>query len=247
MEVHHHPKVESKKFKDYFLEFLMLFLAVTLGFFAENFREGRKDKRQVHEYMQSITNDLQTDLAMYDSSVKYNRQHCQMIDSIITGLNSKSTNHTNLYFTARKLTMGSSVISPTEKTFEQMKSGGILRLIGKQSIADSIASYYQWAKKFDYWSGLQQQRLNDVIDVNDRVFDANIFFSVIEKVHGVTGTTELPADPQLITSDRLATNGVIMKYQYYYGFLVLMNNRTFQAKEQANRLIELIKQEYRLN
>jgi len=34
MEVHHHPHVEKKKFKEYFLEFLMIFLAVTLGFFC---------------------------------------------------------------------------------------------------------------------------------------------------------------------------------------------------------------------
>jgi hypothetical protein len=40
MEVHHHLHVEKKNFKEYFLEFLMIFLAVTLGFFAENIREG---------------------------------------------------------------------------------------------------------------------------------------------------------------------------------------------------------------
>ena len=39
MEVHHHPHVEKKNFKEYFLEFLMIFLAVTMGFIAENVRE----------------------------------------------------------------------------------------------------------------------------------------------------------------------------------------------------------------
>ena len=33
MEVHHHPQIEKKGFKEYFLEFLMVFLAATLGFF----------------------------------------------------------------------------------------------------------------------------------------------------------------------------------------------------------------------
>ena len=42
MEVHHHPDLhhEKKKWKEYFLEFLMIFLAVTLGFIAENIRES---------------------------------------------------------------------------------------------------------------------------------------------------------------------------------------------------------------
>ena len=41
MEVHHHPDVhhKRKKIKEYFLEFLMIFLAVTMGFFAESFPE----------------------------------------------------------------------------------------------------------------------------------------------------------------------------------------------------------------
>src|SRR6516162_8745575 len=49
MEVHHHPKVEKKNFKEYFLEFLMIFLAVTMGFFAENIREKITDNNKEKE------------------------------------------------------------------------------------------------------------------------------------------------------------------------------------------------------
>jgi hypothetical protein len=40
MEVHHHPEVEKKGLKEYLLEGLMIFLAVTMGFFAETIREN---------------------------------------------------------------------------------------------------------------------------------------------------------------------------------------------------------------
>ena len=40
MEVHHHPEVEKKGFKEYILEGLMIFLAVMMGFFAESIREN---------------------------------------------------------------------------------------------------------------------------------------------------------------------------------------------------------------
>jgi len=33
----HHPHLAKKNFKEYLFEFIMIFLAVTLGFFAENF------------------------------------------------------------------------------------------------------------------------------------------------------------------------------------------------------------------
>src|ERR1700712_405235 len=61
MEVHHHPKVEKKNFKEYFLEFLMIFLAVTLGFFAENIRENIANHEREISYMHGIVNDLKAD------------------------------------------------------------------------------------------------------------------------------------------------------------------------------------------
>ena len=39
MEVHHHSRVEKKNFKEYFLELIMIFLAVTMAIIGENMRE----------------------------------------------------------------------------------------------------------------------------------------------------------------------------------------------------------------
>ena len=49
MEVHHHPHVEKKSFKEYLLEGLMIFLAVSMGFIAENIRENiTKHEKEQH-------------------------------------------------------------------------------------------------------------------------------------------------------------------------------------------------------
>jgi len=225
MDVHHHPDLHHKKknFKEYFLEFLMIFLAVTLGFFAENIRESIKDKNQLHA-------------------------HYRIIDSIITYLSqNKDNNNKQLYYMARQLTMGSSVISPTAKTFEQMKSSGGLRIIKKQFIADSIGSYYQWIKRFDYWSDFQKQRMNEVISINDRIFDAAVLFSIVKKIENekTSGFTQ-ESNPALISIDRIAINAVMMRYQYYYGILKLMNERALSASKEAIHLISLLKKQYHL-
>src|ERR1700731_218101 len=107
MEVHHHPNVEKKKFKEYFLEFLMIFLAVTMGFFAENLREKITDSRKIHEYMQSMVSDLQSDITLYRYSINFNKQYDQMIDTIITSFTGNKNNKAKVYFMARTLTMGS--------------------------------------------------------------------------------------------------------------------------------------------
>ena len=57
MEVHHHPNLhhKPKPWKEYILEYLMIVLAVTTGFFAESLREhistNEKEKRNVINYI----------------------------------------------------------------------------------------------------------------------------------------------------------------------------------------------------
>jgi hypothetical protein len=49
----------KKAFKDYITEFVMLFAAVTLGFFAENLREGYAERKLEHQLMKSMVADLE--------------------------------------------------------------------------------------------------------------------------------------------------------------------------------------------
>ena len=66
MEVHHHPHVEKKKFKEYFLEFLMIFFAVTLGFFAENIRETLTERHNAKEYAEITGERPYRDIAEFN-------------------------------------------------------------------------------------------------------------------------------------------------------------------------------------
>src|ERR1700748_3521227 len=71
MEVHHHPDLhhKPKKWKEYFLEFLMIFLAVTLGFIAENIRENIVNREKEKHYVENIIADLKTDTANITLSI----------------------------------------------------------------------------------------------------------------------------------------------------------------------------------
>src|SRR5258706_2369474 len=61
MEVHHHPKVEKKNFKEYLFEGLMIFLAVTLGFFAETIRENISENSRAKELAKSLYEEAYSD------------------------------------------------------------------------------------------------------------------------------------------------------------------------------------------
>src|SRR5277367_100340 len=84
MEVHHHPDLhhKSKNFKEYFLEFLMIFLAVTLGFFAENIREYFVDKGKEKEYIRSFAEDLSNDEIQLPHLISFIRWQIHAADSL---------------------------------------------------------------------------------------------------------------------------------------------------------------------
>jgi len=250
MDVYHHPNLHhrQKHWKEYFLEFLMIFLAVTMGFFAENLREQFKDHKQLHQFIQSLNQDLRDDMAMYDSSISINQYNCRMIDTLISLMREKKEMG-RIYILARRLTLGHGIFTPNNKTFEQLKSTGGLRLIENQENLDSINTYYQLLKTFDYWSNLQRQRINIVIEGNDKLFDGTVFFSIYKMIDkkGTADESMFTVAPAFITNDPLVVNAVIMHYQYLYGLLKIIDKKAVEASEEAARLSSLLKKEYHLD
>ncbi len=63
MEVHHHPQLDHrpKPWKEYLLEGFMIFIAVMLGFFAENIREDITNNEHVRQLTSQMVRDLKTD------------------------------------------------------------------------------------------------------------------------------------------------------------------------------------------
>ena len=71
MEVHHpHHPTHKKKWSEYILEFVMLFAAVTLGFFAENVREHQVIEHKTQQNLQSVILDLKKDSVLIKDIIK---------------------------------------------------------------------------------------------------------------------------------------------------------------------------------
>lgn len=65
MEVHHHPQLDHKPkpFKEYLLEGFMIFVAVMMGFIAENIRETINNNEHVRQLTAQLARDLKADTA----------------------------------------------------------------------------------------------------------------------------------------------------------------------------------------
>jgi len=63
MEVHHpHLEHREKPWKEYLLEGLMIFLAVSMGFIAENIREHLSEQNKKKELLEIVSRDFKKDL-----------------------------------------------------------------------------------------------------------------------------------------------------------------------------------------
>ena len=227
----------------------MIFLAVMMGFFAENIRERISDSRQGDEFVHSMVSDLRSDVAMYESFDSLNLGYCKMIDSVFLLMKNSQVNSGRIYHLARRLTMmGSFIPSVNDKTYLQMTSTGTFRLIKHRAVADSIALYYQLIKSFDYWSDLQRMRVNNLIATNDRLFNADVFLSVYKAIEagGDSLVNVLQSNSSFSSKDPKDVNAVLMQYQYFYGFLKLMHGRASAAGVKAKKLIALLQKEYDL-
>src|SRR5205085_173844 len=64
--------------------FLMIFLAVTLGFFAESIRESISDSAKEKEYIVSMIEDAKTDTLNISNAIASNRLRALHLDSLVT-------------------------------------------------------------------------------------------------------------------------------------------------------------------
>lgn len=243
MEVHHHPHAEKKGFKEYFLEFLMIFLAVTLGFFAENIREYRVEKNKEKVYMENVLDDLRTDTAIYNTYEKNNKILFESIDTLINLIKSPAIKQQvgKLAFAARMILPKYKALYTTDRTYEQMKSSGDLRLIRNKQVASNISFYY--------YSVIDLKKYNDAAftwgtafgNEMGKIFDAELLLKIIKE------NKEQPAKPSdLLTEDRTTLNELATSAQYLYGAFLLAEKIGNERNIAAQRLISLIKKEYHL-
>ncbi len=142
MEVHHHPHVAKKNFKEYFLEFLMIFLAVTMGFFAENIREYLSDRTKERDDMSGLMKNLTSDSLTIESGLQVYGAVEMQIDSLMTLIKTgKYTENMKAVYRMAYQTRGSRVFEYSNATFQEIENSGDMRLIRNDNIRNDLINY----------------------------------------------------------------------------------------------------------
>ncbi|HLY72122.1 MAG TPA: hypothetical protein VKR53_20455 [Puia sp.] len=145
MEVHHHPDLhhKRKKFREYFLEFLMIFLAVTMGFFAESYREHLVDKRSEKEIITALFNDVKKDTANLNTIITlYMPEHEAWEDSVETLIKTLPAKGNDKKFAMALINATNwNFYSPPQVSLEILKNSGNFNLIKSANIKSEIINF----------------------------------------------------------------------------------------------------------
>jgi hypothetical protein len=149
MEVHHphhHGGHQKKKWKEYITEFVMLFAAVTLGFFAENQREHYIEHLREKQYMQSLYEDLKKDTIELSTLKRLYTGQMNRIDTTIELFRVADWNDSTLtkLYLLNLTVLGNRGLNLMERTSVQLQNAGGMRLIQNAKISDEIANYWHW-------------------------------------------------------------------------------------------------------
>lgn len=229
----------GKKWPSYAKEFLMLFLAVFCGFLAENWRAQLADHEVESGYMKTMMEDLKSDTAQLSQARKYIANRSGMGDSVLTYLSeSKYYNDSKTAFRCWRSALGFPDFVQNNRTIQQLKSSGGMRLIRKTAISNAIMAYERRVNALL----IHQEMMNDHLVVNTLL--PGTIFDVSGACHN--GLKKIPGEPLVpfISTDRKAIN---QAYAFMYSWMdhIRYLDQLFAGLEkEATALLVLIRQEY---
>ena len=252
MEVHHHSHAHGKKkWKEYISEFIMIFLAVTAGFFAETLREHISDSKKEKEYMVSMVGDLKEDTAQMAEVSKTLFKNIRGQDSLILLLKNFHFNDSLSGLAYRyylRYTIGVPQVFFNESTITQLLGSGNMRLIADHAVADSISEYSSYVKFAKLQGVYYNDQFKKCFDFSTNLFDFTVARNPLQEdmSHLVKGRYNLD-HVQLLSHDTLLLhkycNDLTMLQSIINGYVVNL----YYTKKKAARLAALLSKKYNIH
>jgi hypothetical protein len=247
MEVHAHSHTPRKKWTHYFWEFLMLFLAVFCGFLAENFREHQIEHKREKEYISSLIKDVELDTASLHLTFGVRKKYIIYFDSLVFLLkNGDKSKLNDIYFYARFLGRINE-FKYHDRTIQQLKSSGSLRLIRNKKAADSITIYDNEAVKLILNQQDLERKVRDetTFGILGKIFNGHVWNDMVDTSNKAT-ISRISSNPSLMTTDEKLINEFVIKVVYLKTAYRLTNGNIEETIKTAGNLPGFLKKEYHL-
>ncbi|MFI5162956.1 MAG: hypothetical protein ACHQHN_16865 [Sphingobacteriales bacterium] len=258
MDVHHHPQLEHKPkpWKEYLLEGLMIFLAVTMGFFAESLREHIANNEKENQVIASLVRDLKKDTAILNDLVSiYMPAHNRWTDSLNQYVDSLP-----LKGNERKITMGIynatdwNTYAPPEITMNVLKDAGAFDLIGKERVKAEILNFNtiinEYIKYSAFLTDIEHQAdtasMSFITRKVQRIIVAKLYINNAKNSNGFVGLKDIPADMKFKTYNKALFVNYLKRIDAVDNVLNDMLGQYERVFAEERRLLNVLKEEYHL-
>jgi hypothetical protein len=138
----------------------MLFLAVFCGFLAENQREHMLEHQREKEYIKSFVEDLKQDTTQLNAIINILDKKLVFHDSLLQELANpevfKNSSRANYFF---EMSRHFPDYIYTDRTIQQLKNSGGMRLIRNKPVSDGIVDYDSKVKSLS----IAQEQMNSLV------------------------------------------------------------------------------------
>ncbi len=249
MEVHSHTHHQhngiKKPWKQYFWEFLMLFLAVFCGFMAENFREHQVEHQREKQFVRSIGEDLSDDIHQLDSVIAVHKLLDHMLDSLLYYLQDADPHQhgSDIYYFTRWAPRTTRFYSD-DRTMSQLKNAGNWRLIRNKNVSDQLAHYDNLVRTITQFIDQREESLVLILYQSiDKLFDSKVFESMVNGLSFVRP----PNNPQLMSYDKNDLNEFCNRIHFRKNSNFYYLKAVERLLDEAKKTVSVINNEYHLD
>ena len=262
MEVHHHAHDSEvphhkKNWKSYFWEFLMLFLAVFCGFLAEYQLEHTIEHQREREYIKTMVEDLKSDTAQLTRLIGIRKERVIELDSLFELISSdRYKKEGNKVYSLYEFPYWDiNRFLPSDRTMQQLKNSGNLRLIRKEIVSNALIHYDVWVRNRKEYESLQVELATQINPVIENLLDPKVLHDakkviINTRLASDTNVNNLDYSPYLpreltIPQMGAANKKAILKYLNEVILLYTeLRNDNISEKKLAIKTLDLIIKEY---
>jgi len=149
MEIHWHPKIKRHlgTIKEYLLELILIFTAISLGYLAENSRENYLHSKNEKELIANILKELKDDEIIYNKNIdnlEFQRFGLDTILHLLQSNMSKSVQKKLSYYLCLYTLESELRTSPNNRSLNHLIYSGGYFNIEKIQVANKVESYYNY-------------------------------------------------------------------------------------------------------
>lgn len=238
-----------KYFKKYLVEGIMIFIAVSMSFIAENVREYFADIDQEHRYIEALVSDIKSDTINIGRTIRDNLEREILLDSLLMISNLDLTENENAKQLVRFFMLAAYKPThiPNSVTVTQLKNTGSFRLFNhRNGVADSVLRYDRLNQRIIEHNEFYSNDLNLIWEAFYPICDIKIFRdpSFVTWTESKRELTAKQIPPLNLTHEKLSVfTGHITRQ-----ILINSVNRTLLKLQlrRASSLLDFLGNEYHL-